>query len=69
VAPAKYSFADRMRENIDSCCLFSEKERFKRRREFISARSKLAPDGFDPYVKCIQAEHNYYANYFYGGSD
>ena len=24
------------------------------RREFISARSKLPLDGFDPYVKCIK---------------
>jgi len=24
------------------------------RREFISARSKLPLDGFDPYIKCIK---------------
>ena len=51
--PAKDSFAAGCGQNIDSVRLIRlRKSGASGRREFISARSKLPLDGFDPYVNC-----------------
>jgi hypothetical protein len=53
VAPAKDSLHGSCWQNIDSVRLIRlRKNGASGRREFISARSKLPLDGFDPYINC-----------------